>query len=68
LIGHSLGTRVHARYTHVELPARREAIRKLELWKTRQEDSLKKLAAGEAGSGSAVGPGTIPQGHVRQHR
>ncbi|MBA3915518.1 MAG: site-specific integrase [Acidobacteriales bacterium] len=32
LMGHSTGDEVHAAYTHVELPAKREAIRKLELW------------------------------------
>jgi len=32
LMGHSSGEDVHAIYTHVELPAKREAIRKLEAW------------------------------------
>ncbi len=32
LMGHSAGSKVHATYTHIELPAKREAIRKLELW------------------------------------
>jgi len=32
LMGHSSGEDVHAIYTHVELPAKREAIRKLEGW------------------------------------
>ena len=32
LMGHSSGEDVHATYTHVELPAKREAIRKLEAW------------------------------------
>jgi len=32
LMGHSSGQDVHATYTHVELPAKREAIRKLEAW------------------------------------
>jgi integrase len=32
LMGHSSGEDVHSRYTHVELPLKREAIRKLEAW------------------------------------
>lgn len=32
ILGHSSGREINARYTHVELPAKREAIRKLELW------------------------------------
>jgi integrase len=32
LMGHSSGGDVNAMYTHVELPAKREAIRKLEAW------------------------------------
>ena len=46
LMGHSSGEDVHATYTHVELPAKREAIRKLETWvesqrqmNTRKEDT-----------------------------
>lgn len=32
LMGHSAGNDVHLRYVHTELPAKREAIRKLEVW------------------------------------
>jgi integrase len=32
LMGHSLGEDVNSIYTHIELPAKREAIRKLEAW------------------------------------
>src|SRR5690606_30204513 len=32
LMGHSSGHSVHSRYTHVELPIKREAISKLEEW------------------------------------
>ncbi len=32
IMGHSSGEDVHSTYTHVELPAKREAIRKLEVW------------------------------------
>jgi integrase len=40
LMGHSAGSRVHATYTHIELPVKREAIRKLEQWKIHQEQLL----------------------------
>jgi len=32
LMGHSSGHKVHATYTHIELPVKREAIAKLERW------------------------------------
>jgi integrase len=41
LMGHSTGSRVHATYTHIELPVKREAIRKLEAWKIHQEQLLR---------------------------
>ncbi len=41
LMGHSSGRGVHAMYTHIELPIKREAIRKLEAWKVNQEEHLK---------------------------
>ena len=37
LMGHSAGSKVHATYTHIELPAKREAIRKLEAWVNQQQ-------------------------------
>jgi len=37
LMGHSSGEDVNDRYTHVELPAKREAIRKLEAWVATQQ-------------------------------
>jgi integrase len=40
LMGHSSGEDVHSMYTHVELPAKRKAIRKLEQWVAEQEKSL----------------------------
>jgi integrase len=41
LMGHSLGEDPQATYTHIELPQKREAIRKLELWRAEQEKQLK---------------------------
>lgn len=41
LMGHSAGSKVHAIYTHIELPVKREAIRKLEAWKINQHNLLR---------------------------
>jgi integrase len=40
LMGHSSGEDVNSIYTHVELPAKREAIRKLEEWVQNQQPQL----------------------------
>jgi integrase len=42
LMGHSSGEDVHATYTHVELPLKREAIRKLEEWRNQQAEKILK--------------------------
>jgi integrase len=42
LMGHSSGEDVHAIYTHVELPLKRDAIRKLEEWIAREEAAREK--------------------------
>ena len=42
LMGHSTGGKVHATYTHIEFPAKREAIRKLEQWVSEQLQQLSK--------------------------
>ena len=42
LMGHSAGSKVHATYTHIELPAKRKAIRTLEAWVNQQREQLKK--------------------------
>jgi integrase len=39
LMGHSSGEDVHSIYTHVELPVKREAIRKLEAWTEAQHNA-----------------------------
>ena len=41
LMGHSAGSRIHATYTHIELPVKRDAIRKLEQWVNQQLKQLK---------------------------
>ena len=40
LMGHSQGSRVHAIYTHIELPVKRQAIEKLERWVHDQRQQL----------------------------
>ena len=42
LMGHSSGERVHSTYTHVELPAKRRAIARLEDWVARQNNQKPK--------------------------
>jgi len=42
LMGHSSGEDVHSIYTHVELPLKRDAIRKLEEWVAREEARVEK--------------------------
>ena len=40
LMGHSSGSKVHATYTHIELPAKRKAVRMLEAWVNLQLQEL----------------------------
>jgi integrase len=42
LMGHSPGSKVHATYTHIEFPVKREAIRKLEQWMKDQQKPTRK--------------------------
>lgn len=41
IMGHSTGSSIHSIYTHIELPTKRAAIRKLEAWVKDQEQHLK---------------------------
>jgi integrase len=47
LMGHSSGEEVNSIYTHVELPAKREAIQKLEHWVAAQRKATKEKAEKE---------------------
>ncbi len=47
LMGHSSGDDVNSLYTHVELPVKREAIRKLEAWVEAERQNLDKDTQGE---------------------
>jgi integrase len=48
LMGHSSGEEVNSLYTHVELPVKREAIRKLEAWVEAQRKHQETKTQGEA--------------------
>jgi integrase len=50
LMGHSLGDDPQATYTHVELPIKREAIRKLELWTAEQRKAGQMLEPWKGGT------------------
>ena len=54
-MGHSSGEDINSIYTHVELPAKREAIRKLERWVKDQQQQLD--TKGGANGTETVGPG-----------
>jgi integrase len=61
LMGHSLGDDPQATYTHVELPLKRDGIRKLELWTAEQRTqlSLEEPRKGGSSDGARKGePGT----------
>jgi hypothetical protein len=47
LMGHSSGEEVNSLYTHVELPVKREAIRKLEAWVEAQRKNVQTETEGE---------------------
>jgi integrase len=71
LMGHSSGSKVHSIYTHIELPAKRKAIRLLESWVDQQQQELKKQEnkdgstqtdRSETGPGSKAGrPQTVEE-------
>lgn len=48
LMGHSSGSKVHSIYTHIELPAKRKAIRTLEAWVNQQREEFKKQEKNDA--------------------
>jgi integrase len=47
LMGHSSGEEINSLYTHVELPVKREAIRKLEVWVEAERQKQQKELQGE---------------------
>lgn len=74
LMGHSSGSKVHATYTHIELPAKRKAIQNLEAWVKQQTEELKEKEQGNARTestrietdpGQARGPKTVEEEDTR---
>jgi integrase len=57
LMGHSSGEEVNSMYTHIELPVKREAIRKLEQWVHERQQELEQKGGSHA-SKETNGPGT----------
>jgi integrase len=53
LMGHSSGEEINSIYTHVELPMKREAIRKLEAWVRQQPAAQKHQEGGPDGNEEA---------------
>ncbi len=57
LMGHSTGSKIHATYTHIEFPAKREAIRKLERWVDQQLKEIKEAQYANSETRSESNPG-----------
>ena len=55
LMGHSSGEDVNSIYTHIELPAKREAIRKLQEWVQHQQQERKQGNGSDQRSGTGTG-------------
>src|SRR5439155_27150438 len=60
LMGHSSGSKVHAIYTHIELPAKRKAIRMLETWVNQQQEELKQEQNDASTKERTQNPGSSP--------
>jgi hypothetical protein len=72
LMGHSPGAKIHAVYTHIELPTKREAIRRLEAWVKDQQQQLKEKQNANSESERSenagdcqVGPETMEEENTR---
>jgi len=65
LMGHSPGSKVHATYTHIELPVKREAIGKLEQWVKDQQKKKKENKEQHDASPEAVRTESGPSPHNR---
>jgi integrase len=73
LMGHSAGSKVHAIYTHIELPAKRIAIRKLDQWVQDQQqqpqeknDGITETERSESASGQTGCPQTVEKEIARR--
>ena len=52
LMGHASGEDVNSIYTHIELPVKRDAIRKLEAWRETQLEAQRQLVGSPGSNGS----------------
>jgi integrase len=76
LMGHSTGSAIHSIYTHIELPNKREAIRKLEQWVNDQRNQLLKekndanseTERSESNPGREAGAQTVEEKDSRGNR
>ncbi len=74
LMGHSSGEDVNSIYTHVELPAKREAIRKLQQWINQQKEAQNakpetgrsESGRSESDPGQTAGPQTVEEEDPRR--
>jgi integrase len=73
LMGHSPGAKIHAVYTHIELPTKREAIRKLEAWVNQQcnqqkehEHANSEIIGSESNPGPQAGTQTVEEEDTRR--
>jgi integrase len=62
ILGHSSGRDVHSIYTHVELPVKREAIRKLDEWVERQIRQIDQR--GDRNDGTEIGSTSPAEGRT----
>jgi len=67
LMGHSSGEEINSIYTHVELPAKRTAIRKLEAWVKQQTEPKKKGGQDGHEEERAADTGSNDNDDNRQH-
>ena len=65
IMGHSSGEDVNSIYTHVELPLKREAIRKLEAWLQQEAEKLKRQ---EETNGRQTQDSADPEGQKSDQR
>ncbi len=68
LMGHSPGAKIHAVYSHIELPIKRDAIRKLEAWVNQQRNERKEhehanseIVGSESNPGSQAGTQSLEE-------
>jgi hypothetical protein len=58
-MGHSSGEEVNSMYTHIELPVKREAIRKLEQWVRERQQELEQKGGSHANAETGYRPARI---------